>query len=61
LIAFKYNQSTTSKVDTIFIIYLLMIILINNIVDHNQSDEDQYDDIFRDPKYIQKENPTLNL
>ena len=80
-------QTTTNKIDTIFLIHLLMIILINNMfisfqwqqlwlkqfnalpnqmvwqykegikfydstriawVDHNQTDEDKYDDIFKD-------------
>ena len=28
-------------------------------VDHNQTEEDQYDDIFRDPDYIQKEKSDI--
>ena len=30
-------------------------------VDHNQTDDDQYDDIFRDPDYIQKEKYDIKL
>jgi len=30
-------------------------------VDHNQTDEDQYDDIFRDPDYILKEKYDIKL
>ena len=30
-------------------------------VDHNQTEEDQYDDIFRDPDYIQKEKYDIKL
>ena len=30
-------------------------------VDHNQTEEDQYDDIFRDPDYIRKEKYDIEL